>query len=80
MISALAQHEALDLGCAPVEQLGGGVVEPICWGEAPVLGTASVDSCADLGGKHLAQLNTPLVKAVDAPDEALQLQHKPIDT
>ena len=47
------------------------MVEAICRGEAPVLGTAGVDSSADLGGQHLAQLHTPLVKAVDAPDEAL---------
>ena len=47
------------------------MVETICRGEAPVLSTAGVDCSADLGGQHLAQLHTPLVKAVDAPDEAL---------
>ena len=47
------------------------MVETISGGEAPVLGTAGVDSCAHFRSQNLAQLHTPLVKAVDAPDESL---------
>ena len=58
---------------SPVQQLGGGVVEAICRGEAPVLGSASIDSCAHFGGQHFAQLYTPLVKAVQTPNEPLHV-------
>jgi hypothetical protein len=33
--------------------------------------TYLVHGAADLGGQHLAELHTPLVKAVDAPNKAL---------
>ena len=62
-----------------VEQLCGGVIEAICWSKALALGAAGVDCSADLGGKHLAQLHTPLVKAVDAPDESLQRILRSVD-
>ena len=47
------------------------MVEAICRGEAPVLGSASVDSCAHFGRQHFPKLHTPLVKAVEAPNEPL---------
>ena len=61
---------------SPVQQLGGGVVEAICRGEAPVLGSASIDSCAHFGRQHLSQLHTPLVEAVQAPNKPLHVPHK----
>jgi hypothetical protein len=66
-------------GSLLVEQLCGGVIEAICWSKALVLGAAGVDCSADLGSKHLAQLHTPLVKAVDAPDEPLQHISRSVD-
>ena len=55
------------------------MVEAICWSKALVLGAAGVDCSADLGSKHLAQFHTPLVKAVDAPDESLQHTLRSVD-
>ena len=72
------QRAALTTGSLLVEQLCGGVVEAIRWSKALALGAAGVDCSADLGSKHLAQLHTPLVKAVDAPDESLQRIHRSI--
>lgn len=66
-------------GSLLVEQLCGGVIEAICWSKALVLGASGVDCSADLGSKHLAQLHTPLVKAVDAPDEPLQHISRSVD-
>lgn len=64
-------------GESPVQQLGGGVVEAICRGEAPVLGSASIDSCAHFSRQHFTQLHTPLVKAVQTPNEPLHVPCKP---
>ena len=77
MLSSFVPHTSQHLSSPPVEQPGGGVVEAILWLDAPVGGAAGVDRSADLGGQDLAQLHAPLVKAVDAPDEALQAQEPP---
>ena len=73
-----ACNAALATGSLLIEQLCGGVVEAIRWSKALALGAAGVDCSADLGSKHLAQLHTPLVKAVDAPDESLQRIHRSV--
>ena len=55
----------------PVEQAGGGGVEGVHGGDAPRVCAAGMHRLPHLAGQHLAQLHAPLVKAVDAPDEAL---------
>ena len=48
------------------------MVEAIGGADSARFGSAGVDRGPDLAGQHLAQLDTPLVEGVDAPDEALQ--------
>ncbi len=61
-------------GRRPVEQLGGGVVKAVGGADLAVLGAAHVHLAAHLAGQHLAQLHSPLVERVDAPDEALHMR------
>lgn len=51
------------------------MVEAVCGGDVAVLGAAGVHLCAHLAGQHLAQLYSPLVKRIDAPNEALHTSH-----
>ena len=48
------------------------MVEAVGGADLAVLGAAHVHLAAHLGRQHLAQLHAPLIKRVDAPDEALQ--------
>ena len=57
---------------SPVQQAHRGVVEAVCGADLAVLGAARVHSCPHLASKNLAELHTPLVEGVDAPNESLQ--------
>jgi hypothetical protein len=60
------------MGGPPIEKAHGGVVEAVGGPHPAALGATGVDRCPHLAGQDLAQLHTPLVKRVDAPDEALR--------
>lgn len=55
-----------------VEQSHSGEIKAISWSQLAVFGPASIHCCPNLGSQYLAQLHTPLVKAVNTPHKTLQ--------